>query len=129
MLLLYGFEVHPETQIGNDFRVQHRGIATVIQPRTTIGDRVRIYQQVTIGRQDAHLPECDSAFERCVIEDDVVIFPGAKVLCGPGVTRIGEGAIVAANAVVTTSVGPWEVWGGVPAKFLTARPVGQTWNG
>ena len=37
--------------------------------------------------------------------------------------RIGEGAVVATGAVVTRDVEPWTVVGGVPAKFIKARPM------
>ena len=58
-----------------------------------------------------------------------VTIHGAKVhdyaLIGMGSTllddaEIGEGAIIAAGSVVTarTKVGPYELWGGVPAKFI-----------
>lgn len=46
---------------------------------------------------------------------------GTHVVVMPGVT-IGKGAIVAAGAVVTKDIPPYEVWGGVPAKFLKDRP-------
>jgi serine O-acetyltransferase len=121
VLLLLGLEVHPGTVIGRDLRVLHRGIATVIHPDTVIGDRVTIYHQVTIGRADAHVPRDASPMERIEIGDDVVLFPGAKVLGGAGITRIGRGTLVAANAVVTRSTGEWEVWGGVPARRIGAR--------
>ena len=54
-----------------------------------------------------------------VIEDDVWI--GANSVITKGVT-IGRGAIVGACSVVTKSVGPYEIWGGVPAKFIRMRP-------
>ena len=52
------------------------------------------------------------------IEQDVWL--GANVLVLKGVT-IGRGAIVAAGAVVTKSVGAGEIWGGVPARKIGAR--------
>ena len=54
-----------------------------------------------------------------VIEDDVWL--GTHVVVLPGVT-IGKGSIVAAGAVVNKDIPPYEIWGGVPAKFLKARP-------
>ena len=54
-----------------------------------------------------------------VIEDDVWL--GTHVVVLPGVT-IGKGAIVAAGAVVNKDIPPYEVWGGVPAKFIKTRP-------
>lgn len=55
-----------------------------------------------------------------VIEDDVWIARGCAVLKG---VRIGRGAVVAANSVVTKDVAPNTVVGGVPAKVLRARAV------
>ena len=45
----------------------------------------------------------------------------ARVIVLPGVT-IGKGAIIAAGAVVNVDVPPYEIWGGVPAKFIKLRP-------
>ncbi len=56
--------------------------------------------------------------EPVVIEDDVWI--GAQAVILPGV-RIGEGAVVAAGAVVTKDVPPFTVVGGVPARILRYR--------
>lgn len=53
-----------------------------------------------------------------VIEDDVWI--GANVVVLPG-KRIGRGAIVGANAVVTHDVEPFAIVGGVPARLLKYR--------
>ena len=53
-----------------------------------------------------------------IIEDDVWI--GCHVTILPGV-EIGRGAVVAAGAVVSKSIPEYEVWGGVPAKFIKTR--------
>lgn len=45
---------------------------------------------------------------------------GSRCYIGPGVT-IGDGAVVAAGSVVTKSIGPYEIWAGVPAKFIAHR--------
>jgi maltose O-acetyltransferase len=45
---------------------------------------------------------------------------GTRALILPGVT-IGEGAVVAAGAVVTRDVEPYTIVGGVPARFLRQR--------
>jgi acetyltransferase-like isoleucine patch superfamily enzyme/glycosyltransferase involved in cell wall biosynthesis len=54
-----------------------------------------------------------------VIEDEVWI--GAHVVILPGVT-IGRGAIIGAGSVVTRSIPEYEIWAGVPAKFIKCRP-------
>lgn len=53
-----------------------------------------------------------------IIEDDVWIGYGSKILSG---VRIGQGAVVAAGAVVTKDVEPYSIVGGVPAKLLKYR--------
>jgi acetyltransferase-like isoleucine patch superfamily enzyme len=57
-----------------------------------------------------------------VVEDDVWIGAGARVLAG---VTIGRGSIVAAGAVVTGNVKPYTVVGGVPAKVISKRPSGS----
>ncbi len=52
------------------------------------------------------------------IEDDVWI--GTHVVILPGIT-IGQGAIVAAHSLVNKDIPPYEIWGGIPAKFLKNR--------
>lgn len=55
-----------------------------------------------------------------ILEGDVWI--GANVVVLKGVT-IGQGAIVAAGAVVRDSIPAYEIWGGVPAKKIGDRPL------
>jgi len=50
-----------------------------------------------------------------------MLMPGSKILGGPGVTTVGQGTIVAANAVLRESTGPWEIWAGVPARRIRQR--------
>ncbi len=69
----------------------------VIHGDTVIGHRVTIMQQVTLGAKDRGVHAAP------VIEDGVYIGAGAKVL---GAVRIGRGAVIGANAVVTRDVPP-----------------------
>lgn len=52
------------------------------------------------------------------VGSDVWIGDGAIIMSG---VTIGDGAVVGARAVVTKSIGPYEVWGGVPARPLYWR--------
>jgi len=70
----------------------------IIHADAEIGRRVAIMQQVTLGGKDWGVNEAP------VIEDDVYVGAGAKVL---GAVRVGRGAIVGANAVVTRDVPPY----------------------
>lgn len=121
MLLVAGLEVQAGTKIGKDLQLQHRGMGVIIHPSTVIGDRVTLYHQVTIGRKDAHIPEEETEMESIVIGDDAILFPGSKVLGGPGVTTVGARTILAANAVLTQSTGEDEIWGGIPARKIGDR--------
>lgn len=92
-----------------------------------IGNRVLIAAHVTITTREhpVELPRWGVTRDATVtIEDDVWIGAGAVVL--PGVT-IGRGAVVAAGAVVTSSVEPFTVVAGVPAKAIRSiTPPGAT---
>jgi len=59
---------------------------------------------------------------RIVIEDFVSVLTNAIV--APGVT-LGEGCLLAAGGFAKTDIPPWEIWGGVPAKFLKTRSQGN----
>ena len=56
--------------------------------------------------------------ESLVIGNDVWIGAGAHILRG---VTIGDGAVVGANSVVTKDIPPYEIWAGVPARFVKKR--------
>lgn len=90
----------------------------------TIGNHVDFASEVMIyNAQHSMNAEHFAAVESVVqgpvhIEDYVFIGPRAIIL--PGV-KVGEGAIIAAGAVVTQNVAPYSVVGGVPAKIIGER--------
>ena len=53
-----------------------------------------------------------------IIGNDVWL--GAESLIMPGI-KIDDGAVIAARSVITKNVGPFEIWGGNPAKFIKKR--------
>ncbi len=120
-LKLLGAEIPASVQVGRDFLLHHGGFGVVIHPNTVIGDRVRIYPGVTIGRADIHLPMEKSGFEGLRIEDEVILASGSKVLCKDGTLTVGRRTIVAANAVLLESTGENEIWAGIPAKCIGKR--------
>lgn len=88
--------------------------------KIVIGKNVCIGEDVCLitGSHDVASPHFDLVTKPIAINDNVWVATGAIVL--PGVT-IGEGAVVAAGAVVTKDVAPWTVVGGNPAKVLKKR--------
>lgn len=83
-----------------------------------IGNNCNIANQVIIMDDDFHgVDERETASEKAeiIIGDNVWIATRATILKG---VTIGEGAIIAAGAVVTKDVPPYTIAGGVPAKFI-----------
>ncbi|MEB3029817.1 serine acetyltransferase, partial [Parvimonas micra] len=75
----------------------------VIGETTVIGERVKIYQGVTLGALNVS-KELASTKRHPTIEDDVIIYSGATILGGE--TIIGTGSIIGGNIWLTHSVAP-----------------------
>jgi len=80
---LTGIDIHPGASIGNSFFIDH-GTGVVIGETSIIGDRVRIYQAVTLGAKSFPRDEEGSLVKgnarHPIVEDDVVIYSGATIL-------------------------------------------------
>ncbi len=120
-LKLLGVEFPRSVPVGEDFELAHGGFGVVVHSRSRIGDRVKIYPGVGLGRADIYRPAEQSRFEGIIIEDDVILAPGAKVLCKEGVLVVRRGTMVGANAVLLESTGEWEIWAGMPARCVGPR--------
>jgi serine O-acetyltransferase len=101
-----GIDIHPGATIGKWFFIDH-GTGIVVGETTIIGERVKMYQGVTLGalsvpKGKAHLT--DSKKRHPTIEDEVVIYANATILGGQ--TVIGRGAVIGGNCWVTTPVEP-----------------------
>src|SRR6476646_4603630 len=92
-----GVEIHPAASVGADLFIDH-GSGVVIGETAEIGDRVTLYQGVTLG---------GTGFARGkrhpTVEDDVTIGSGAKLL---GPITVGHCAKIGANTVVIEDVPP-----------------------
>ncbi len=125
ILKLLGIEIPRSVTIGEDFELAHGGFGVVIHPNTSIGKRVKLYPGVTLGRADIYRPATQSHFAGIVVEDDVILCPGAKVLGKEGVLHIGKGSVIGANAVLLESTGENEIWAGIPARYIGKRDGGS----
>ncbi|HUB99558.1 MAG TPA: serine O-acetyltransferase [Solirubrobacterales bacterium] len=92
-----GVEIHPAAEIGREFFIDH-GSGVVIGETARIGDRVTLYQGVTLG---------GTGFQRGkrhpTLGDNVTVGSGAKLL---GPIAVGDGAKIGANTVVVEDVPP-----------------------
>jgi acetyltransferase-like isoleucine patch superfamily enzyme len=66
----------------------------------------------------SHIPGYPATKGGVEIGNDVWIGYSAMILSG---VKIADGAVIAAGAVVTRDVGPYEIWGGNPAKLIKKR--------
>ena len=111
-----GVEIHPAARIGEDFFIDH-GSGVVIGETAEIGDRVTLYQGVTLG---------GTGFARGkrhpTLDDDVTVGSGAKLL---GPVTVGRNAKVGANTVVIEDVPPQTTVVGNPGHpvRVEGRPV------
>ena len=103
---LTGIDIHPGAQIGGSFFIDH-GTGVVIGETAILGQRVRLYQHVTLGAK--RFPADDQGVlikgvpRHPVVEDDVVIYAGATIL---GRITIGAGSTIGGNVWLTQSVAP-----------------------
>ena len=103
---LTGIDIHPGATVGREFFIDH-GTGVVIGETAVIGDRVTLYQGVTLGARsfqvDASGVLVKGRPRHPVVEDDVTIYASATVL---GRITIGRGSIVGGNVWLTHSVPP-----------------------
>jgi len=109
---LTGIEIHPGAQIGRALFIDH-GMGVVIGETAVVGDRVVLYQDVTLGGTGKQAGK-----RHPTVGDDVVVGVGAKVL---GAITIGDGARIGGGAVVVKDVPPHSTAIGVPARVVLTR--------
>jgi serine O-acetyltransferase len=95
-----GIDIHPGAQIGPYFFMDH-GTGIVIGETCQIGERVKLYQGVTLGALSVSKTMA-STKRHPTIEDGVVIYSGATILGGD--TVVGKDSIIGGNVWLTRSV-------------------------
>ena len=101
-----GCEIHPGARIGASFFIDH-GTGVVIGGTSIVGERVRLYQGVTLGAKsfpaDADGKLIKGVPRHPIVEDDVVIYAGATIL---GRITVGQGSTIGGNVWLTHSIAP-----------------------
>ena len=103
---LTGIDIHPGAHIGHSFFIDH-GTGVVIGETSRIGDRVRIYQGVTIGALSVPADTVEALRNQKrhpTVEDEVVIYANATILGGD--TVIGARSVIGGNVWLTHSIPP-----------------------
>lgn len=100
-----GVDIHAGATIGEYFCIDH-GTGIVIGETTTIGDRVKIYQGVTLGAKSFKVDENGNPVKDIKrhpdIGNNVVIYANATILGGD--TKIGDNCVIGGNTWLTRSV-------------------------
>jgi serine O-acetyltransferase len=101
-----GIDIHPGARIGERLFIDH-GTGVVVGETAVLGDRVRLYQGVTLGAKsfplDEHGKPIKGIDRHPIVEDDVVIYSGATIL---GRIVIGKGSSIGGNVWLTQPVPP-----------------------
>jgi serine O-acetyltransferase len=99
-----GIDIHPGAQIGERLFIDH-GTGVVIGETAVIGDRVRMYQGVTLGALSFPADErghpVKGGARHPIVEDDVILYAGATIL---GHVTIGRGSVIGGGVWLTRSV-------------------------
>ena len=112
-----GIEIHPGAKIGRRLVIDH-GMGIVIGETAEIGDDCLLYPGVTLGGTGK-----DQGKRHPTIGNNVLVSTGAKVL---GPFKVGDGARIAANAVVLKEIPENATAVGVPARVV--RIAGEKTN-
>ncbi len=103
---LYGIDIHPGAKIGGSFFMDH-ATGIVIGETAQVGDRVKLYQGVTLGAKSFPLDEQGHPQKRIrrhpTVEDDVILYANATIL---GDVTIGRGSEIGGNVFLMHSVPP-----------------------
>ncbi len=97
-----GIDIHPGAKIGKKFFIDH-GTGIVIGETTIIGERVKLYQGVTLGALSV-TKDLQNEKRHPTIENGTVIYANATILGGE--TVIGENSLIGGNVWITESVAP-----------------------
>lgn len=92
-----------------------------------IGAHTSINTDVQIWTAQHDWRSADFAYSASPVRIGHHCWISARVIVLPGVS-VGDGAVVAAGAVVTKDVEPWTLVGGNPARVLRERPKDLTYD-
>lgn len=103
-------DISPKAKLGEGLKLPHPN-GVIIHEDAVVGNDCMIMQQVTIGMiGEGEVP---------ILGDRVYVGAGAKII---GKVRVGDGARIGANAVVTRDVATGFTAVGVPARAFMRKP-------
>lgn len=112
ILSSYNIIISMKATVGENLRFPHP-MNIIIGRDCIIGDNCTIYHDVTLGQSRGKFPKLGNC---------VIVYAGAKIM---GDVKIGNNAIIGANAVVVKDVLDNQIVGGVPAKVIGVNSDGK----
>lgn len=100
----------------------------VKSPRNSVPDQTVVYQSeiMTIMDSDYHVLSSSEPLKQSPTQSGITSGIGRNCTILPGVS-IGDNAVVAAGSVVTRSVSPSTLVGGVPARVIQSLAIEEGW--
>ncbi len=107
-----------EAEVGDGVILEHYAMGIVMHPQVRIGNRCRVYHQVTLaGETWIGSPHF------IMLEDDVTIGAHSIVVARPNQSlTIGCKSVLGAGSVLTKDIPPFEIWAGNPARKIGDVP-------
>lgn len=105
-----------QSYVNGNSRLQHCDVGKYCSISSNVN--INPYNHNMLGLTTHSIGDVKRDTNRVVIGNDVLISLNVIILEG---VHIGDGAVIGAGAVVTHDVGPYEIWGGVPARFIHYR--------
>lgn len=105
-----------QSYVNANSRLQHCDVGKYCSISSDVN--INPYNHNMRGLTTHPIGDVDREIKRVVIGNDVLISLNVVILEG---VHIGNGAVIGAGAIVTHDVGDFEIWGGVPAKFIYYR--------
>ena len=115
---LFAVDIDYAAELGPGVVIVH-GFGLVIGRGASVEGNCCLFHGVTLGNRGSEWIGSDVPDGQPVLERDVMVGAGAKIL---GPIRIGRNTVVGANAVVICDVPPCSIVAGVPARIIGRRP-------
>ena len=123
---LYWYPTDKKVVIGRNTAI-NRNVIMDARDDVYIGKNVNISAEAAIYTGGHRINSTDFAYYSAPVRIEDRVWIGTRAMIMPGVT-IGEGAVILPGAVVTQSVPPFSLVGGVPGKVIGTRQKDLTYD-
>ena len=123
---LYWYPTDKKVVIGRNTAI-NRNVIMDARDDVYIGNNVNISAETAIYTGGHRINSTDFAYYSAPVRIEDRVWIGTRAMIMPGVT-VGEGAVILPGAVVTQSIAPFSIVGGVPGKVIGTRQTDLTYD-